>query len=234
MTHAEPAGLMAFWADIDAQYETRFLEWHNCEHMPERVSVPGFREGRRYRDLDGSPRFLMMYFTNDAGVLGSDAYLARLDDPTPWTRESLGRFRNPSRNIYAVLADRGRTSLRESPYLIAVRFDIAPAEEARIRSSVAGALAPGLAALSDVGRVRLYGIDAVVSGIETAERGIYEGGPGSQRYLLLAECARPDVMESGDWRARWAGLDEGMAGGGPPISHVVREAFRIDYLLPAE
>ena len=234
MTHAEPAGLMAFWADIDAQYETRFLEWHNCEHMPERVSVPGFREGRRYRDLDGSPRFLMMYFTDDAGVLGGDAYLARLDDPTPWTRESLGHFRNPSRNIYAVLADQGRTSLRESPYLVAVRFDIAPAQEARIRSSVAGAAVPGLAALSDIGRVRLYGFDAVVSGIETAERGIYEGGPGSQRYLLLAECARPDVMESGDWRARWAGLDEGMAGDDPPIMHVVCEAFRIDYLLPAE
>ena len=41
----EPAGLMAFWADIDRDYESRFLEWHNCEHMPERVSVPGFREG---------------------------------------------------------------------------------------------------------------------------------------------------------------------------------------------
>lgn len=234
MTHAEPVGLMAFWADIDVEYETRFLEWHNCEHMPERVSVPGFREGRRYRDLGGSPRFLMMYFTENAGVLGSDGYMARLDDPTPWTRESLGHFRNPSRNIYAVLADHGRTSLRESPYLITVRFDMAPAEEARIRSSVAGALVPGLAALSDVGRVRLYGIDALVSGIETAERKIYEGGPGSQCYLLLAECARPEAMESGDWRALWAGLDEGTTGDGPPILHVVREAFRIDYLLAAE
>ena len=46
---------MAFRADIDAEYGTRFLELHNCEHTPERVSVPGFREGRRYRDLDGSP-----------------------------------------------------------------------------------------------------------------------------------------------------------------------------------
>ena len=233
MAHAEPAGLMAFWADIDAEYETRFLEWHNCEHIPERVSVPGFREGRRYRDLDGSPRFLMMYFTESADVLGSDGYMARLNDPTPWTRESLGHFRNPSRNIYAVLAEHGRTSLRESPYLIAVRFDIAPPEEGRIRSSVVGDLLPGLAALSDVGRVRFYGIDAVVSGIETAERGIYEGGPGSQCYLLLAECARPEAMETGSWRALWAGLDEGMTGDNPPIMHMVCEAFRIDYVLPA-
>ena len=233
MTNDGPAGLMAFWADIEPDYESRFLEWHNCEHMPERVSVPGFREGRRYRGLDGSPRYLMMYFTEDTGVLASDAYTERLDHPTPWTRESLGHFRNPSRNVYAVLADQGRTTLRESPYLVAVRFDIAPAAEARLRSSIRDALLPEWAALPGVGRVRLYGIDAVVSGIETAERGIYEGGPGSQCFLLLAECAHPDVAESGGWRASWLALDEDMAGAGPPIAHVIREAFRIDYALPA-
>ena len=31
MAHDEPAGLMAFRADIDPDYEARFLEWHNCE-----------------------------------------------------------------------------------------------------------------------------------------------------------------------------------------------------------
>ena len=233
MTDGEPAGLMAFWADIDSGYEPRFLEWHNCEHMPERVSVPGFREGRRYRDLGGLPRYLMMYFTESAGVLGSDAYTERLNHPTPWTRESLGHFRNPSRNVYSVLAEHGRTSPRESPYLISVRFDIAPAVDARIRSSIRSALLPGWTALPDVGRVRFYGIDATVSGIETAERGIYEGGPGSQRFLLLAECACPGVAETEEWRAAWACLDASPTGGGPAIAHVIREAFRIDYVLPA-
>ena len=233
MAHDEPAGLMAFWADIDHDYDSRFLEWHNCEHMPERVSVPGFREGRRYRDLGGSPRYLMMYYTESASVLGGEAYTQRLNHPTPWTRESLGHFRNPTRNVYSVLADRGRTSLRESPYLISVRFDIAPGADARIRSSIEDVLLPAWTALPDVGRVRLYGIDAVVSGIETAERGIYEGGPGSQRHLLLAECAQPGVIETEAWEAAWTGLDEGMAGGSPPVAHVVREAFRIDYVLTA-
>ena len=233
MAHDESAGLMAFWADIGHDHEARFLEWHNCEHMPERVSVPGFREGRRYRGLEESPRYLMMYFTESAGVLGSDAYMERLNHPTPWTRESLGRFRNPSRNVYAVLADHGRTTLRESPYLIAIRFDIAPTADARLRSSIGEALLPAWTALPGVGRVRFYGIDPVVSGIETAERGIYEGGPGSQRYLLLAECARPSVAESDGWQVSWLGLDDGMAGADPTIAHVILEAFRIDYALPA-
>ena len=231
MIHGEPAGLMAFWADIGPNYETRFLEWHNCEHMPERVSVPGFREGRRYRELGGSSRYLMMYFTDSAGVLGSRAYMERLNHPTPWTRESLGHFRNPSRNVYSVLAGHGRASLREFPYLISIRFDITPDADARTRSSIECRLVPGLAALSAVGRLRFYGIDAAVSGIETAERGLHAGGPGSQRFLLLAECAQPGVMETREWWAAWTGLDEDMPGGNPPLAHVIREVFRIDYAL---
>ena len=229
----EPAGLMAFWADIDRDYESRFLEWHNCEHMPERVSVPGFREGRRYRALGEAPRYLMMYFTDGAHVLESDAYIERLNDPTPWTRESLGHFRNPSRNVYALLADHGRTSLRESPYLISSRFDVAPPAEDRLRPALRDRLLPGWTALHEVGRVRLYGIDAAVSGIETAERGIYEGGPGSQRFLLLVDCARPEVVDTEGWGSAWSGLGEGMEGDDSPILHVIREAFRIDYVLPA-
>ena len=123
--------------------------------------------------------------------------------------------------------------MRESPYLIAVRFDVAPAVNDRIRSSIRNELLPGWAALPEVGQVRFYGLDAAVSGIETAERGIYEGGPGSQVFLLLVECARPEVAESGDWQARWAGLGGDATGGGAPVTHVIREAFRIDYVLPA-
>ena len=232
MAHDEPVGLMAFWADIDPDYEPRFLEWHNCEHMPERVSVPGFREGRRYRDLGGSPRYLMMYLTERADVLESDAYIERLNHPTPWTRESLGHFRNPTRNVYTLLGARGRVSLRDAPYLISVRFDIAAPAQSRVRSAIRGDLLPAWAALPEVGRVRFYGIDAAVSGIETAERGIYEGGPGSQRFLLLAECAHPGVVETEGWRVAWADVDTGAGGDGPAIAHVIREAYRIDYVLP--
>ena len=233
MAHDEPTGLMAFWADIDRDYEPRFLEWHNCEHMPERVSVPGFRKGQRYRILGEMPRYLMMYLTEGADVLESDAYIERLNHPTPWTRESLGHFRNPTRNVYTLLGGRGHVSLRACPYLIAIRFDIAAPAESRVRSAIRGDVLPAWAALPEVGRVRFYGIDAAVSGIETAERGIYEGGPGSQRFLILAECAHPGVVETEGWRAAWADVDTGSGGDGPAIPHVIREAYRIDYVLPA-
>ncbi len=48
-------GLMGFWADIDEDYVLRFQEWHNYEHIPERVGIPGFNAGRRYRGWTAHP-----------------------------------------------------------------------------------------------------------------------------------------------------------------------------------
>ena len=38
---------MGFWTDIDEDYVLEFQKWHNCEHMTERTSIPGFHVGRR-------------------------------------------------------------------------------------------------------------------------------------------------------------------------------------------
>jgi hypothetical protein len=219
-------GLMAFWADIDPDYEPRFLEWHNCEHMPERVSVPGFVEGRRYHGIGGAPAYLMMYYTETAEVLKSDAYLARLNDPTPWTSESLTHFRNPSRNIHDLRASSGSTSLVAAPYMISIRFDIGPNGGDAAMAAISEDLLPAWTALGGVERASFYAINAAVSGIETAERGIYGGGPGAHHFLLLVECARPEVVDSDGWRAAWDVNSNG-------VDHVLEERFWIDYVVAA-
>ena len=48
MSHTESRGLLAFWANIDADYQLEYLKWHNCEHMAQRVNIPGFHVGQRY------------------------------------------------------------------------------------------------------------------------------------------------------------------------------------------
>ena len=50
-------GMLAFWTDIDEDYILEFQKWHNCEHMTERTSIPGFRVGRRYRGTGDAPMF---------------------------------------------------------------------------------------------------------------------------------------------------------------------------------
>lgn len=200
-------GLMAFWAEIDADYLARFREWHNCEHMPERVSIPGFVAGRRYAAAGDSKGVLMMYETEDAAVLGSVAYLARLNEPTPWTRESLPHFRNPSRNIYSLLEDAGASDFLAAPYMITVRCNgEIDAGDVRAIKGIAG-----------VGRVRLYAIDEKTSGIETAERRIYGGGPGQQRLLLLIEAAMAELPAVRHAATAWR--------------DVSIDSFAVDYVL---
>ncbi len=176
----DASGLMAFWARIDAAYLDRFRQWHNSEHMPERVSIPGFLAGQRYLGHGTNDFFLMMYETRDPAVLAGADYLARLNAPTEWTRETLPHFREPVRNIYRRIVARGASDLFAAPCLVSVRFNA---------DALDGKLVEGLAALPGVARTRLYEIDSDISGIQTSERKIYGGGPGAQRYLLLVECA---------------------------------------------
>lgn len=177
-------GLMAFWADIDADYLLRFQEWHNCEHVPERVLIPGFLRGRRYRAKDGSPHFLMMYETQTPDVLASAPYLAALNAPTEWTREALTHFRKPSRNIYRKVAAAGTEGAFTAPWMTSVRFNGAASADTEDWMA-AIAEQPG------VTRAQLWAVDEHVSGIQTSERKIYGGGPGEQQFLLLIEADGP-------------------------------------------
>lgn len=185
------AGLMAFWADIAPDYVLRYQEWHNCEHVPERVNIPGFLRGRRYRERSGEPSFLMFYETETPAVLGSDAYLAALNNPTPWTREALQYFRNPARNIYSLIADRGAPQLNPAPYAFTSRFNLDAASEEKVLASYCDRWLPALAGAEGVVRARLYRVDEDATSIVTSERKIYGGGLGGQRYLALVESLQP-------------------------------------------
>jgi len=195
----EASGLMAFWSDIDEDYLQCFQQWHNCEHVPERVSIPGFLRGRRYRAEDGRAHFLMMYETLTSKALASEAYLAALDSPTNWTREALTHFRNPSRNIYQKVASLGSEGHFCATWITALRFN-RPNE---MDSQAVAAWLETMATQQGVGRVQLWSVDEAASGIKTAERRIYSGGPGEQQFLLLveADAAQPvdhKVLEAAD------------------------------------
>jgi hypothetical protein len=210
---SDASGLMAFWARIDATYLDRFRQWHNSEHMPERVSIPGFLAGQRYLGHGTSDFFLMMYETRDPAVLASTDYLARLNAPTAWTRETLPHFREPVRNIYRRIAARGTSDLFGAPCLVSVRFNA---------DAVDGKLVERLGALPGAARTRLYEIDSDISGIQTSERKIYGGGPGAQRYLLLAECAIGASDEGAPLRASLPAT---------AWRDVFLDSFTVDYVL---
>ena len=102
-------GAVVIWNDIMPEGRADFYDWHVNEHIPERVAIPGFLRGRRYNAIDKktAPEFLTLYETENENVLSSAAYLARLNDPTPWTKRTTSHFRNTSRCLTTVVAAKG-------------------------------------------------------------------------------------------------------------------------------
>src|SRR5688572_20922735 len=94
---------LAVWFDVDPAGWDDLEAWYPRQHLPERLSVPGFRRGRRYAALEAGSAFFTMYETEDVGVLSSAAYLERLNNPTDWTRRVLPSFRRMVRNAYRLL-----------------------------------------------------------------------------------------------------------------------------------
>jgi len=101
-------GVLAIWNNIVPGWESEFLEWHVKEHIPERIGVKGFLRGRRYISVDGTPAYFNFYETETYQVLSSEPYLARLNDPTPWTRKVVSNFKDTSRTICDVVHSTGR------------------------------------------------------------------------------------------------------------------------------
>jgi hypothetical protein len=218
MSAAEGTGLLAFRADIDPDYLLRFQEWHNCEHMPERVAIDGFVLGLRYRSVSQANRFLMCYRTRTPEVLSSPAYLAALDRPTEWTRESLTHFRQPNRSAYRLASAGGTEYAQPAPYLGTVRFEREPGDQvARVAATVGAS------------SWRLYEVDTGATGVKTSERKIYGGTPGAERFLAWFELALPHA-----WRAV-AGDAEHALGAEPasnrPGGDPASELFWLDFVV---
>jgi len=100
---------MAIWHDIEASGEAEYSDWHTRQHMPERLGVPGFLAGRRGVDWGLShQRWFTLYETRTLEVLSSDAYRARLNNPTPWSNRTQPNFRNFARSACILSASTGR------------------------------------------------------------------------------------------------------------------------------
>jgi hypothetical protein len=232
MNAKESTGLLAFWADVEADYVSEFRQWHNCEHVPERVGIPGFRVGRRYRGIGQAPMFLMAYETEAPGVLIALPYLTRLRDPTPWTRKSVARYENGVRTIYRLEAAAGSACPTESPYLLTSRFDLAGDAEAAWLDWCRERCLPGLAALDGVYRARLYAVDAAGSGVETSERGLHGATPAGQKYCFWVELAAPDLPEDAAFQAVGA-APAGAAGGLAQCRDAISGVSWLDFVLYA-
>lgn len=97
--------LLSFDIETDAIEEHD--RWHTHEHLPERLSIPGFRRGTRWVAVEGAPRYMVLYEVESLATLASPAYLARLNNPTPWTSRIMTHYRGMIRGLCSVLGSFG-------------------------------------------------------------------------------------------------------------------------------
>ena len=184
-------GALAIWHDLAPEAERDFVEWHNREHIPERVGVPGFLRGRRYRAVEAEPRWFVFYETESLAVLSSPAYLARLNDPTPWTRRQMPAFRNVARAICAVHAS---TGAGVGGHALTVRADAAPEREEELRRWLTAECLPAVGAAPGIVGAHLATADRAASTVETEEkrrRGEPDEVPG---WVVLVEGCSHDAL----------------------------------------
>ena len=86
-------GLLLTMTEPPPRMEEEFNAWYDGEHLPERLSIPGFRSARRWvADVKpGEGKYLATYELDSAEVLQSGEYLSFFEKPTPWTKRCLER-----------------------------------------------------------------------------------------------------------------------------------------------
>lgn len=181
-------GVLAIWNGIAAGQDREFLRWHVGQHLPERMAVPGFLRARRYVSIDGHPRYFNFYEVADVDVLQSDAYLARLNAPTDWTKAVVPHFTDTSRTLCQVIESRGHGC---GGIVQTLRI-----------AGDAAALRPLVAALAD---------HADISGVSLLARYVAAVAPTSESQMRAApDTSSPAILlvEGADVRALTAAVGD--------------------------
>jgi hypothetical protein len=208
--------VVAIWNGIAPAGRAEFYAWHLSEHIPERVAIPGFRRGRRYIAADAAtrPEFFTLYEADAMEVLRGEAYLARLNAPTPWTKSATAHFRDTSRVLARV---RGSFGPGVGGYALTVRGGVAigDAEDKVVAAVLAASRAPRVTG------AHLATADAAASATDTAE--------SKGRADILAPPSWLAMLEATDPEALAGLLEEAELRAAGVAGEIVRGVYRLEH-----
>jgi len=127
------SGALAMWWNMASEMRSDFEDWHSHEHFPERMRIPGFLRGSRWSSATGGEGIFVMYELEDYSVLSSSHYLARLNEPTPWSTRMMPHHRNMVRSQSHVLESFGGGV---AGHALTVRLSPESGREADLRASL--------------------------------------------------------------------------------------------------
>ena len=165
-------------------------DWHTHEHLPERLSIPGFLRGTRWVALQGRPRYFVLYEVEHLATLTSSAYLERLNNPSAWTSKMMPHYRGMTRGFCAVAGSFG-LGLGHAGLLI--RFKPAAETASSLRNWLLQHILPPLPSKPGVGSVHLFE-GAATPGMTNEQR--LRGADAGVDWALLVTGYSQDAVAS--------------------------------------
>ena len=208
------AGFLAIWSDVEPDHLTDYRHWLTREHTTERVTTKGFLASRVFRAArDDIDRFFILYELETPEVLDGEAYLARLNAPTPWSQRIMPKLGNFIRGGGVMIARAGRG---EGASIVALRIETLPKDPQ--------GLAQALVACDGVAAAQIGATDEARTSVRTAEKGM-RTSEGFFAGLLLIEALDVASLQAALRKAAEIAPDV-MAGASEP--EVYQSMFALD------
>jgi len=206
--------------DVDPGVIAEHDEWHTHEHLPERLSIPGFVRATRWVATDGQPRYFVMYEVEQLATLTSGAYLERLNHPSPWTAKMMQGYRGMRRGFCSVAGSFGFGLGRAG---LLIRFKPADGMESSLASWLLRDRLPPLPSRPGIGSVHL--LEGATTPPMTNEQRIRGADAGVERVLLVTGYSEDALADL--WRA-----DIGSAQlEGHGATEVIGATYRMEYSI---
>jgi len=118
------------------EWEDKFNEWYDTEHIPIRLKAPGFLRARRYRELN-SNKYLAVYEMDSPQALQTEEYRKIKGEPserTRWMLANVTGFTRYTGNLIGEWTNRwihhsGSNDPFDAPILYSVMFAVPKARE---------------------------------------------------------------------------------------------------------
>jgi len=202
---------VAIWCDVALEVREEFNHWHAHEHMPERLAIPGFLRGSRWVAEEGPGYFILYEAQSEAAITGPD-YLARLNNPTAWSRQMMPHHRNMIRGLCRIEASQG-AALGHA--LLTLRFSAQRERAQALRAWLAiMAKRKGIVATA-----LLHHIGASQAPLTTEQR--LRGGDQPPDWVLLMNGYSAEALELSEAELGAHGAMPGCAAGRYRLAYVL-------------
>jgi hypothetical protein len=183
--------ILAFSHDVTPGNELDWMEWHDREHVAERLGIPGFLRLRRYVTLGPAPRYFYFYETESEAVLQSPAYLERLSHPTPWTSRCVGHIANNKRTVCRITATLGRGL---GGVLGVIELGPGPGRAEALRRWLAAEALPAAVARPGMIAAHLGEADPAATTVDVKEKQLLATPDALARWIVMVEGVGLDYL----------------------------------------